>query len=58
MQYEITFKLFDSPGYTSGGASQYVTVVEAINQPAAQTLVQNMNGGSSHCHIVRCMLVG
>ena len=58
MTYEVTYKLFDSPGYSSGGASQYTTMVEAMNQPAAQIMVMMVNGGPQHCSIIRCMLRG
>ena len=59
MQYEVTYRLLESPGrgYV-GGASQYTTVVEAINQPAAEAMVKGSNGGSDHCQIIRTMYLG
>lgn len=62
-RYEVTYKVFTNNIHESGtwesqGPSHYTTVVEAINQPAAQQMVQNMNGGSAHCYITRCMYLG
>ena len=49
------YKVYDNANKnTSSGPSHYNMVVEALNQPAAEQMVKNMNG-SDRTDIVRCM---
>jgi len=41
-----------------GVASHYTTVVDAMHQSAAESMVRAMNGGSNHCYIIRAMHIG
>jgi hypothetical protein len=55
MKFDVMYKVYDNANKnTSSGPSHYNMVVEALNQPAAEQMVKNMNG-SDRTDIVRCM---
>ena len=62
-QFEVMYKVLEnnineSGSWRSSGPSHYTTVVTAPYQSAAAQMVQNMNGGLNHCHIIRAMHIG
>ena len=61
-QFEVTYQVYsnninESGAWMSSGPSHYTIVVDAPYQGAAEQMVKNMNGGSSHCHIQRAVMI-
>jgi hypothetical protein len=63
--WEVTYSVYsnninESGAWTmeSGMPSQFTTTVVAFNQTQAEQQVRNMNGGSNHCLVRSCRLIG
>ena len=57
MQFDVMFKVYDNSNKnTSTGPSHYNMTVNAINRPAAEQMVKNMNG-SGRTDIIKAMQI-
>ena len=60
-RFEVTYSIVNNItegdfGYS--GPSNYTTNVEAFNQVYAENMVRNSNGGSAHCLVRSCRMIG
>lgn len=61
-QFEVTYKIVKSDIQSSRAwegsySSHYTTTLSATHQNIAENMVRDMNGGWSHCHIIRARMI-